>query len=603
MMWASFHPPLWKKLSMAARAPVFRPKLFTCLRGYSSRRFVGDLIAGLTVGVVALPLAMAFGIASIPESVAAEAGVSPPVMGLITAIVAGFLISALGGTRTSIGGPTGAFVVIVYAIAAEHGYGGLVLATMMAGAILVVMGIARMGAMIKFIPYPVTTGFTSGIAVIIFTSQIRDLLGLQPVGEADAAPPEFLGKVHWYITHANTIDWATAAFGLGSVAALFAWKRWGPRRVPGPVLVMVVATVLAHALGMAAGTDGEGGIVEGVATISSRFGAIPSGVPMPRMPVIDWGAMPALVWPATTIAVLAAIESLLCAVVADGMLGTRHRPDTELIAQGAANMACPLFGGIPATGAIARTATNIQSGGRTPVAGIVHALTLLGIVVLFGRYAGLVPLPALAAVLVVVAWNMSEAHRFFWLLRGPRPDAAVLLTTFGLTVFTDLTIAVGVGMVLASMLFIKRMSELSDIRVAGVNGNGADGDDDVRLEETSRESAGAPAGVEVYEIRGAFFFGAAFKLRDTLDQIGKPPRAMVLDVSRVLAIDATGLHAMEELRRRCVRDGTRLILVGVHAGPMMSLAREGLLDAFGTANMVGTVDEAVAMAASGDATV
>jgi SulP family sulfate permease len=380
------------------------------------------------------------------------------------------------------------------------------------------------------------------------------------------------------------------------VVALFAWKKWGPRRVPGPVVVMIVATAAVHLLGLAAGETPvwrpvpPGAVPPGtIETIATRFGAIPSGIPLPKLPVIEWGSVPALVWPATTIALLAAIESLLCAVVADGMLGTRHRPDTELIAQGVANMACPLFGGIPATGAIARTATNIQSGGRTPLAGMIHALTLLGILVLLGKYAGLVALPALSAVLVVVAWNMSEFHRFLWLLRGPRPDTAVLLTTFGLTVFTDLTIAVGVGMVLASMLFIRRMADLTNVRSLGIGANGESGD--VALDAMT--PMGVPRDVEVYDIRGAFFFGAAFKLRETLDQIGKPPRALIVNVKDVLAIDATGLHALEELRRRCVRDGTRLFLVGVHAGPMMAIAREGLLDRFGTENMVGTVEEAI----------
>lgn len=569
---------------MANNAKGLLPKSWTCLREYTARQFGADAAAGATVGIVALPLAMAFGIASIPESVASEVGMSPPVMGLVTAIVAGFLISLLGGTRTSVGGPTGAFVVIIYSIAVTYGYSGLVLSTIMAGLILIVMGVSRMGAMIRFIPYPVTTGFTAGIAVIILTSQIRDLLGLASLGETDTVPARFLEKIAWYASHAGTIDWPSTIVGVGCVAALVLWKRWGPRRVPGPVVVMLGATALVHALGLA---GGGGGSVE---TIATRFGAIPSGIPLPRLPAIEWGTIPDLVWPATTIALLAAIESLLCAVVADGMLGTRHRPDAELVAQGVANIACPLFGGVPATSAIARTATNIQSGGRTPVAGIVHAATLLVILVAFGRHAGLVPLPALAAVLVVVAWNMSEHARFRRLLAGPRSDAAVLLTTFGLTVLADLTIAVGVGMVLASMLFIRRMSDVANVRSVVGNGNG---DEDVPLSDLAL--AAHPPDIEVYEVRGPFFFGAAYKLHETLEQLGRRPRALVLDVRGVLAVDATGLHALDDLRCRCEREGTRMVLVGVHAGPMMSLATEGLLDAFGAENMLGTVEEALAM--------
>ena len=544
-------------------APIFKPKLFTCLRGYSRAAFVRDLIAGITVGVVALPLALAFGIASIPEHVASEAGLSPPAMGLFTAIVAGLIISALGGSRVAIGGPTGAFIVIVYAIADKHGYDGLFMATVLAGVMLIVMGIARMGTLIKFIPYPVTTGFTAGIAVIIGTGQIKDLLGLRGTGPADAIPPEFIGKIQWCAAHMGTINWSAAVLGCATVAALFIWRKCMPPRYPGPIVLLLVATAITHTFHLP------------VETIADRFGAIPTGLPVPRLPSFDFGALGVLIPAAGTIAMLAAIESLLCCVVADGMLGTRHRSNTELIAQGVANIASPIMGGMPATGAIARTATNVQSGGRTPVAGIVHALVLLAIVMTIGRFAAMVPLCVLAAVLVVVAWNMSEMKHFRWLLKGPPSDTAVLLVTFGLTVFVDLTMAVGMGLVLAAMLFMKRMADIANVQAVG---DAAEGNGDVSMGQLASSAQRIPPGVAVYSINGAFFFGAAYKLRETLDQLGDRPKAVVLDVSKVLGLDATGLHALKEIRRSVVGHGGRFILAGIHTQPMIALAERGLLD-------------------------
>lgn len=566
----------------SASSPIFLPKLLTTMRGYTRRMLLADLLAGLTVGIVALPLALAFGIASIPESVAHEAGVSPPAAGLFTAIVGGLLISALGGSRVAIGGPTGAFIVIIYAVAAEHGYDGLVLATLLAGVMLIAMGIARMGALIKFIPYPVTTGFTTGIAVIILAGQIKDLLGLRGLGEGDEGiPPEFVGKIEWCAHHIGTINWSAAIMGGAVVAGLFAWRRWMPKRVPGAIVLLILATVAAKLFALP------------VETIQDRFGAIPTGLPVPRFPTTGWERLPELVAPAATIAILAAIESLLCAVVADGMLGTRHRSNTELIAQGVANVASPIFGGIPATGAIARTATNVQSGGRTPIAGMVHALVLLLIVLTIGKYAAMVPLCALSGVLVVVAWNMSEMRSFRWLLNGPRQDTLVLLATFGLTVFTDLTIAVGVGIVLAAILFMKRMADVSSVTpvLDASEGKGDVGND--ALGESGR-SAG---GVRVYAIHGPFFFGAAYKLRDTLDAIGEHTRVLILDVSRVLTLDATGLHALEELHRACRAHGTRLILSGMHMQPMVAIAGKGLSERLGTENLAPDVATARAWAA------
>lgn len=536
-----------------------------------------DLTAGVTVGFVALPLALALGIGSIDPATAAAANVSPPVAGLVTAIIAGFLISALGGTRACVGGPTAAFIVIVASIAQKHGFGGLAVATIMAGIILVVMGIAKMGTMIKYIPYPVTTGFTAGIGVTIFAGQIKDALGMSALGPEDhPIPPEFVGKIMWYIHHTNTIHWPTAITSCACIAALFLWPKLVSRRVPSPIIVLVLATIASQLFGLP------------LETIHDRFGSLPTSFPMPRAPSFDWASLPSLVGPAFTIAMLAAIESLLCAVVADGMVGSRHRSNTELIAQGVANIASPLFGGIPATGAIARTATNIQSGGRTPLAGMVHAVTLLGIMLAVGFLAEKVPLCVLASVLVVVAWNMSEVDRVVFLLKGPRQDALVLLTTLLLTVFTDLTVAVGVGLLLASLLFMKRMGDVTNIdAVTGEPSGGGEG-----LDKALKERS-IPEGVEVYDINGPFFFGAAYKLRETLDEIGSPPKVLIINMPNVLAVDATGLHALHELKRRCAKDGTRLILAGVHAQPVQELVRSGLLDIFGDENLRGTIEEAL----------
>lgn len=553
--------------------PLLQPKILTTLRSYSRAHFLSDLSAGLTVGLVALPLAIAFGIASIPDNVAAEAGLSPPAMGLFTAIVAGFLISALGGTRVSIGGPTGAFVVIVYAIAAEHGYAGLCLATIMAGVLLIAMGALGLGAFIKFIPYPVTTGFTTGIAVIIFSGQIKDLLGL----EMGPLPPDFIQKCKAYVTHIHSINATTAAVGLLCAGFVFLWPRLITRKVPAAILALLAATLANQFFAL------------GLETVGSRFGAIPTSIPLPTADTLrrfvpdDWSDIKSLIGPALTIAMLGGIESLLCAVVADGMTGSRHRSNAELMAQGIANVASPFFGGIPATSAIARTATNVQAGAKSPVAGVVHALTLLLIVVAAGKYAEYVPMSALAAVLVVVAWNMAEAHRFFSLLRGPRADAAVLLATFLLTVLTDLTIAVEVGMVLAAVLFIKRMSDITS--VASLKPDEA--------EDIAAAKLDKPRGVEIYDINGPFFFGAAYKLRDTLDTLGDRPRVLILHMPNVTAIDATGLYALEELRARCARERIHVILAGVHAQPLFRLTQTGALDAFGTENLTGTLAEAL----------
>lgn len=542
------------------------PKLYTVLReGYSLAQLGRDAVAGVVVGIVALPLAIAFGIAS---------GVKPE-QGLYTAILAGFLISALGGSRVQIGGPTGAFIVLVYQIVQQHGYEGLALATVMAGGLLVVMGFARLGSMIQFIPYPVTVGFTSGIALLIAASQGRDFFGLR----MESVPAEFLAKLAAYAEHFATWNPWAVGIAAGSLAIVQLWPRV-THRVPGPLVALVVATLVVQLASLP------------VETIGSRFGGVPRGLPSPSIPIFDWNLVRELSSPAIAIALLAAIESLLSAVVADGMLGTRHRPNMELVAQGVANLASPLFGGIPATGAIARTATNIRSGGRTPVAGIVHALTLLAIVLFFADWAAWIPIPALAGILLVVAWNMSEWRHFVQLFRMPRSDVLVLLTTFLLTVLVDLAVALQAGIVLAALLFMRRMAMLSQASyVTQMLSEDEDRDDPLAI---SRRSV--PDGVEVFEVQGALFFGAATKFRESIDRVEATPRVLIVRMRHVIAIDASGLHELGLLCDQGARRGTRIVLSGVHAQPLIALERSGLLERLGEDNVCPDIDAALARA-------
>ncbi|HRP62763.1 MAG TPA: SulP family inorganic anion transporter [Phycisphaerales bacterium] len=540
---------------------------------------LSDLAAGSTVGIIALPLAMAFGIASIPESVAAEAGISPPAVGLFTAVVAGFLISLLGGSRVQIGGPTGAFVVIVYAVAAKHGYQGLITATAMAGLIIILMGLFRFGAMIKFIPYPVTTGFTSGIAVIIAAAQLKDFFGL----ELAEVPAEFVPKMQALAAHASTWNPATLGVAVGSLAMLIVLRRFVPR-VPGAIVVVIGAGFIVWAFKLP------------VETISSRFGEIPRTLPVPSLPSFSFDLAVKLLPAAFTIAILASIESLLSAVVADGMTGRRHKADCELVAQGVANIGSALVGGIPATGAIARTVANIKNGGRTPLAGMIHAITLLGVMALFAPLAGHIPLATLAAVLLMVAWNMSELDHFRSLLRAPGSDVLVLLLTFGLTVFTDLTIAVGVGVVMASMLFMKRMADVSNISAITRELNNGDDEPENGDDPDSISNRQVPDDVEVYEINGPFFFGVADRLQDTLRSIERPPLVFILRMRRVPAIDATGLHALEEFVHKCRRQGTILLLSGVSADLLRTFRKVGFDAVIGLENVYGHIDQALARA-------
>ena len=540
------------------------PKSVTTIRSYNRSQFGSDLVAGVIVGIVALPLAIAFAIAS---------GVTPD-RGLYTAIIAGFIISALGGSRVQIGGPTGAFVVIVYGIVQRFGIDGLIVATVMAGVILIILGVARMGAAIKFIPHPVVVGFTSGIAVIILSSQVKDFLGLNVA----SLPAEFIPKWGVMLSHLDSINPTAAGISALALGIMVAWPRVS-RRIPGPFVALIVTTLVVSAFQLP------------VETIGSRFGAISASLPHPALPHITLTQFSSLVAPAFTIALLAAVESLLSAVVADGMIGGRHRSNMELVAQGIANIASPLFGGIPATGAIARTATNVKNGGRTPVAGMIHALTLLLITLFFGRWAGLIPLATLAAILVVVSYHMSEWRTFRSELTAPKSDVLVLITTFALTVLVDLTVAIEVGMVLAAFLFMRRMAEVTNVSIVTRELADTDGDDEG--DPNAVRDRSVPTGVEVFEINGPFFFGAAEQFKDTINQVGKKPKVLIIRLRDVPAIDATGLHALKELARRCRGEKTLLLLSDVHAQPMFALVRSDIFSVIGEENLFGNLDDAL----------
>lgn len=522
---------------------TYTPKLLTVFReGYSIATFRADAIAGLTVAIVALPLAMALGIAS---------GASPD-KGLITAVVAGFLISALGGSRVQVGGPTGAFVVVIFNVIANHGYDGLLVATLLAGLILILAGVLRFGQMIKYIPHPVVTGFTAGIAVIIASSQVKDFLGLA----IDRVPADFIPKWQAYLGALSSASWATVGVGASALAIIVALRKFAPR-LPG-FLIAVVASSLAVAL-----------LNLPVDTIGSRFPDMPAGLPMPSLPDVSLAKINAVLPSAFTIAFLAGIEALLSAVVADGMAGTRHRSNQELIGQGVANIGSALFGGLPATGAIARTATNIRSGAKTPVAGMMHAAFLL-LFILFGTdLMAYVPMAALAAILFMVAWGMSEYQRFLALLRMPNSDRAVLLLTFGLTVIVDLTVAIGVGVTLASLLFMARMAETVEVDGSSRRDPELDAEDLDQREDL-------PPGVEVFRIAGPFFFGVAGELLDTLRRLGQSPRVIILRLRLMPLLDASGAQALEEFVEQARITGAEVILSGVQPQPRSMLDRVGL---------------------------
>jgi SulP family sulfate permease len=542
---------------------MFKPKLFDTLKTYNRQQFIKDVMAGLIVGLVALPLAIAFAIAS---------GVSPE-KGLYTAIVAGFIISAMGGSRVQIGGPTGAFIVIVYGIVQVYGINGLVIATFIAGIMLIIMGFARLGAVIKFIPHPLIIGFTSGIALIIFSSQVKDFLGLQ----MGAVPADFVDKWKSYIAYFQTINVYTVLIGVVTVIIISVWPKV-THKVPGSLIAILITTAVAQLLHLP------------VETIGSRFGHIPSSLPKPVIPHLDFATIKNLIRPAFTIALLGGIESLLSAVVSDGMIGGNHKSNMELVAQGVANICSSIFGGIPATGAIARTATNVKNGGRTPVAGMIHAITLLFILLFFGKWAALIPMGTLAGILVVVAYHMSEWRHFVSILKGPRSDMAILLTTFLLTVLVDLTVAIEVGMVLAAFLFMRNMIKFSGVSNLMGDIEGKNNGDD----EGSLEHFNIPRNVEVFEITGPLFFGAAYKFKDAMRLIEKPPRVLIIRMRKVPIIDATGIKTIQEVYKESKQRGTKLILSEVDSVQIMEeLKKARLLFSVGKANVTETFQSAI----------
>lgn len=539
---------------------MLKPKIITTLPGYTWKRFGSDLAAGTIVGIVALPLAIAFAIAS---------GVSPE-KGIFTAIIAGFLISVLGGSRVQIGGPTGAFVVVVYGIVQKYGLEGLTIATIMAGVILVIMGVARFGSMIKFIPYPVTAGFTSGIAIIIFSSQIKDLLGLK-MGDV---PAEFLHKWVSYFENLSSLNYWAVFLSLVTLLIIIFWQKVS-RRIPGSLIALVLVTAISYLFELP------------VETIGNRFGQIPSMLPAPVFPKVDFKTFQELIGPSMTIAILAGIEALLSAVVADGMIGDKHRSNMELVANGVANIIAPFFSGIPATGAIARTATNIKNGGRTPIAGIIHALVLLLIMLFFGKWASLIPMSCLAAILVVVAYNMSEWRSFVGLLKSPRSDVIVLLCTFFLTVLFDLTIAIKIGMLLALFLFMRRMALVTNVDIIT--------NEIVDLEETvldpmSLEGRVVPQGVEVYEINDPLFFGAAYKFEEALNLVDSPPQVLIIRMRNVPIIDSTGLHSIGQILKKSQKQQITLIISGIQPQPLKALKESGLFGKIGKKNICKNID-------------
>ncbi|MDO9306096.1 MAG: SulP family inorganic anion transporter [Sulfuricurvum sp.] len=540
---------------------LLEPKLITYLKknGYSKQDFFKDTLSGLSVAIVALPLAMAIAIASN----------LPPERGLFTAIVAGFLISALGGSRYQVGGPTAAFIVTVALVAMKHGYEGLVLATIMAGFLLIIMAFVRAGELIKFIPYPVITGFTSGIALLIVFSQLRDFFGLS----ITSMPPDFINKLILYITHLHETNFYAVIVALISIGIILFMTKKYPK-IPGPIVVGVFSAFAVWILNIP------------IDTIESRFGAIPSMLPSPTFPPITFEKIRLLFPDAITIAVLAAIESLLSAVVADGMAGTKHKPNTELLAQGVANIASSVFGGLPATGAIARTATNIKAGAVSPVSGIMHAFWLLLFMILLAPLIVKVPLAALSAILIVVAWNMSEIKHIRSIMKAPRSDRVVLFVTFALTVLVDLNFAIQAGISLAAILFIHSMMQAVEIK--SYNEDDEENDDPDAISKKI-----IPVGVEVYEINGPLFFGIAEKLVDTLALFEAPPKAFILRLRHVPMIDAAGLHALEVLNQRLQEQHSVLILSGVNKTVRMYIHNSKLDKKIGEANIVDHIDKAI----------
>jgi len=554
---------------------AFKPKLLTTLRHYNKQQFTTDLLAGIIVGIVALPLAIAFGIAS---------GVTPE-KGIITAIVAGLIVSVLGGSKVQIGGPTGAFIIIIYGIIQQYGFEGLTIATLMAGVFLIMFGVLHLGTIIKYIPYPIVVGFTSGIALTIFTTQIKDLFGLT----MESVPSDFIEKWVAYISDFGTIDWWSAGVGIGSVAVIAAWPMVAKynnvlKKLPGSLIAIIVMTVAVLLLKQYAG-------VESVETIGDRF-SISNQLPDAEMPSISWNVIKGLVSPAITIAILGAIESLLSATVADGVIGDRHDSNTELIAQGVANLASPIFGGIPATGAIARTMTNINNGGRTPVAGIVHAAVLLMIFLFLMPLAQYIPMACLAGVLVIVSYNMSGWRSFASIMKNPKSDVIVLVVTFLLTVIFDLTIAIEVGLICACLLFMRRMAETTDVKVISDEIDPEEEQSDFQM--GNLEHLTIPEGVEVYEINGPYFFGAGNKFEDLMATMGhKRPKVRIIRMRKVPFVDSTGIHNLTNLCAMSQKEGIQVVLSGVNPKVQAVLHKAGFDQMLGEENICSHINIAL----------
>ena len=556
----------------------FKPKFISVLKNYDRKTFSADLMAGVIVGIVALPLAIAFGIAS---------GVTPE-KGIITAIVAGMFISLFGGSKVQIGGPTGAFIIIVYGIIQQYGIQGLTIATLMAGVFLVLLGVLRLGTIIKYIPYPIVVGFTSGIAITIFTTQVKDLLGMH----IDKVPADFIEKWGAYIYNIGNIDPWSAAVGIVSVALIASWPMLARlfhlsplKALPGSLLAIIVMTVAALLLKEYAG-------VTTIETIGDRF-SINSSLPDAVVPQLTWETVKGLVGPAVTIAVLGAIESLLSATVADGVIGDHHNSNTELIGQGIANIVSPLFGGIPATGAIARTMTNINNGGRTPIAGIIHAIVLLLIFLFLMPLAQYIPMACLAGVLVVVAYGMSGWRSFLAMMRNPKSDVTVLLLTFILTIIFDLTIAIEFGLICACLLFMRRMAETTDVHAVL---DEIDLNDDADMERGNLEHLTIPEGVEVYEINGPYFFGAGNRFEDIMARYGSHPKVRIIRMRKVPFIDSTGLHNLENMCLMSQKEGVTVVLSGVNPKVEAVLKRNNFNQLLGEANICNHIDLALARA-------
>ena len=543
----------------------FKPRLFSTLKNYSKETFMSDLMAGIIVGIVALPLAIAFGIAS---------GVSPE-KGIITAIIAGFIISLLGGSKVQIGGPTGAFIVIIYGIIQQYGEAGLIVATLMAGILLILLGVFKLGAIIKFIPYPIIVGFTSGIAVTIFTTQIADIFGLNFGGEK--VPGDFIGKWMIYFRHFDTVNWWNAVVSILSIIIIAITPRFS-KKIPGSLIAIIVVTIGVYVLKTYAGIDS-------IDTIGDRF-TIKSELPEAAIPTLNWEAIKDLFPVAITIAVLGAIESLLSATVADGVTGDKHDSNTELIAQGTANLITPLFGGIPATGAIARTMNN---GGKTPVAGIIHAIVLLLILLFLMPLAQYIPMACLAGVLVIVSYNMSEWRTFKALLKNPKSDVTVLLITFFLTIIFDLTIAIEVGLVIACILFMRRVMETTEISVIK---DEIDPNDELDI-AVCEEHLIIPAGVEVYEINGPYFFGIATKFEETMAQLGDRPKVRIIRMRKVPFIDSTGIHNLTSLCKMSQKEKITIVLSGVNEKVHKTLEKSGFYELLGKQNICPNINVAL----------